>query len=154
MIDPSKCFILIYETGDTIPFRYAPEDFSDANTHLVDETRILTRNLPIVHSKGINSQISFILDLVAQREDKTDVLEIINLLKSRCLANNGIGTEPSPVVIYWGKLFKPNHFYTLTTVTPKYELWDATNEYLPTHAKVQLTMVLQSKIPTVQDFFI
>jgi len=122
-----------------IPIQFVPE-FLTLNTQAdLTEIKPILRNLPIYQYTGGKNQLSLELDIYAEREDRTDVIERCKQLES-LRYSDGYTNPKQQIILVWGDLFNGEK-WEVSGVNIKYSEFKQRQNSLPQRANVTLTLL-------------
>lgn len=135
-----QCFIVDVVDLSQIEIQFVPPEFSQPRKADLNGAKIIGRNHERLFYTGGRDTLSMVLDFYSDTENRTDVIEKIEWLRSLTM-NDGNNGSFRNVKIVFGELFL-YHIWAISDVTPVMSHFDSENGFLPMRAQVTLKFIL------------
>jgi len=134
-----KLYLIGLRTLQRVEFQFVPKNVKIDRKANYSDAVIVSRNDPIPHFVSGRTTMPLALEFYSDREDRTDVRDIANLLK-RFAYGDGNRNGPEKVKLIFGDLVNDIDKWIITSVNVTYSHFQRHREFLPQRATIQLNL--------------
>ena len=132
---------------DRLCLQFVPDGFDMPREATLDSLAVIGRNNNLYQFTGGFESLTLPLEFYASDIGRNEVLKAVNWLKSLTMTNRDKGI---PLVkIVFGDMFK-KETWVVQSVTPHYSQFSPEHNWLPCRAKVDVKLLLDTKIDMEQ----
>lgn len=132
------------EIDQKVEIQFVQNTIEWARNANIQTITIVGRNNPLYQYTSGETVMSFVLDFLAQDEDRKDVITRCRYIESLA-ANDGYSRPPQRIRLIYGDLFKSNEMWVIKNVKYSLSNFNRAKGYLPQQAYLTLDMVLDTK---------
>ena len=136
-----RLYITALRSLDRVEIQYVPKNLAMPRAANIGNIAIIGRNTPKYHTTGGTTTLNMELDFHAEEESKEDVIRKVRWLQSLTAIGEG-GVPPEKVRVTFGDMFKSGEIWTVKSVNPRFDLFDAAHGFLPRQAYVGISLLL------------
>ena len=140
-----KIFLVKIKDLSRLEFQFVSMGIGTQRTLNLIEVPILHRNHNVNIPTGGSERINFTIDIVADEEGKADLKEKVKWLQSLTYFNKR--ELPERVLFVWGSEYLlGDTAWVVTSVQPRFNLFDKVNNFNATEALVDVSMVADTVV--------
>jgi len=135
--------LYIVETSEpfsSLEIQFVPPQINNSRDAKLQTFTVVGRNDDLMHYISGSEKLDLELDFLSNEENRKDVYEKINWLKSLTM-NDGYAGKIRNVKLVFGELFK-NHIWIIKTVNPKMTNLSQPHGWMPLRASVTINLIL------------
>jgi hypothetical protein len=137
-----QLYFIALRSGERLEVQFVPDTLTIARNANYADIAVVGRNVPQMHYVGGTETITLKLDFFASQENRKDVKNKCNWLKS--LAYRDATKPPEKVKLVFGELFSDN-VWVVKSVNISYSLFNKSYGFLPQQAYVDITLALNPR---------
>jgi len=128
---------------DRVEIQFVPRELVPTRRAKLSRIGIVGRNNDLLHYTGGSDTLALALDFVSDEENREDVIQKVDFLKSLAMKDGNKGGFRN-VKLVMGDLFR-NEIWAIESVVPSLSHFDDDNNYLPIRASVVVNLILDPK---------
>lgn len=137
-----QLYFIALRSNERLEIQFTPESVTVNRNANYSDIAVVGRNIPQMHYVGGTETVSLKLDFFASQENRRDVKNKCNWLKS--LAYRDTSRPPEKVKLVFGALFSDD-VWVVKSVNVVYSLFNKVYDFLPQQAYVDITLALNPR---------
>lgn len=138
-----RCYFIAVKSLERLEIQFVPDEIGITRNSDTQSVQVVGRNNPFYHYTAGETLMNLELDFCAEREDRADVLEKCKWMEGLAY-NNDYPDPPEQVKLVFGDVFK-DEIWVVKNVNYSMTNFDKVYGFLPTQAKVTVTLALDTK---------
>ena len=135
--------VQVSNPNQKLAFQFMPEGVENSRSANFSGINIIGRNDDILQFNGGSETLNFSIKFYSEKEDRSDVKEKIDWLKSLTI-RDGNNSEYQNVILVFGEMFL-NYVWVVTNITQRPQMFDESAEYRPIYAECNISLRLDPK---------